>query len=60
MLFFTSKIDKRYYKILAGAFDIRTKSDYQDFYVVSRGEAKDQLENAEEFVAMIQDYISRI
>ena len=45
---------------MAGAFDIRTKSDYQDFYVVSRGEAKDQLENAEEFVAMIQDYISRI
>lgn len=27
----TGKIERAYYKMLAKAFDIRTKSDYQDF-----------------------------
>lgn len=52
-----NKIEQEYYRIIAGAFDIRTKSDYQDFYVVSKDEAKKQLINAEKFINMIEEYI---
>ncbi len=50
----TGQIDKSLYKMLAAAFDIRLKCDYQDFYVVSREEAKKQLNNAVQFVAHIE------
>ncbi len=50
-------IDKAYYKILAAAFDIRLKCDYQDFYVVSKEEAKRQLDNATQFINHVEQYI---
>ena len=53
------KIEKEYYKIIASAFDIRTKSDYQDFYVISKDETKKQLIDAERFINMIERYIYR-
>jgi len=43
--------------MLAAAFDIRLKCDYQDFYVVSKEEAKKQLDNASEFINHIEQYI---
>ena len=46
----TDLIDKTYYKMLAAAFDIRLKCDYQDFYVVSKEEAKKQIDNASQFI----------
>lgn len=54
----TGKIDKEYYKLLASAFDIRNKSDYQDFYVVSGSDAAEQVENAAKFLNKIEQYIS--
>jgi len=53
----TDKIAQKYYKMLASAFDIRTKSDYQDFYLVSKEEAENQLKNAAEFIRMIETYL---
>lgn len=53
------KIKQEYYKIIASAFDIRTKSDYQDFYVVDRDEVEKQLIAAEKFMDMIAGYIDR-
>jgi uncharacterized protein (UPF0332 family) len=53
------KIEQEYYKIIASAFDIRTKSDYQDFYVVHKEEAQEQLVNVEKFIKMIESYIDR-
>lgn len=44
------KIEKEYYKIIASAFDIRTKSDYQDFYIINKEEAREQLVNVEKFI----------
>lgn len=55
----TGKIGKEYYKILVSALDTRTKSDYQDFYVVSEKEAKDQLDDSETFVIMIESFIKK-
>jgi len=45
--------------MLAGAFDIRTKCDYQDFYLVSKEEAEKQLKNAAKFIQMIEKYLER-
>lgn len=53
----SEKIEQEYYKIIASAFDIRTKSDYQDFYLVSHKDAEDQLNNAVRFIEMIEKYI---
>jgi len=54
----TGLIDKAYYKMLAAAFDVRLKCDYQDFYIVSKEEAKKQLENASQFINYIEQYIN--
>ena len=53
------KIDQDYYRIIASAFDIRTKSDYQDFYIVDKDDAREQLLNVERFIKMIETYIDR-
>jgi len=53
------KIDQDYYRIIASAFDIRTKSDYQDFYIVAKDDAREQLLNVERFIKMIETYIDR-
>jgi uncharacterized protein (UPF0332 family) len=53
------KIEQEYYKIIASAFDIRIKSEYQDFYVVHKEEAQEQLVNVEKFIKMIESYIDR-
>lgn len=53
------KVEQEYYKIIASAFDIRTKSDYQDFYIVAKDDAKEQLVNVEKFIKMIEKYIDR-
>jgi uncharacterized protein (UPF0332 family) len=54
-----NRIEQKYYRMIASAFEIRSKSDYQDFYVVSKDETKKQLEDAEEFINMIEKYINR-
>lgn len=53
----TGLIDKAYFKMIAAAFDIRLKCDYQDFYIVSKEEAEKQLNNASRFVNCIEQYI---
>ncbi len=55
----TGKIDNRFYKMLAAAFDIRQKCDYQDFYVISKIETQMQLDNAGQFIDCIEKYINR-
>src|SRR5438552_2029167 len=43
----SGKIEKEYSKILMSAEIIRNETDYMDFYIVSKEEAKTQIENAE-------------
>lgn len=54
----SGKIDKEYYKMLARAFDQRMKSDYHDFYIVSKEEAQRQLDNARQFIDSMETYIN--
>ncbi len=55
----SGKIKQEYYKIIASAFDIRTKSDYQDFYVVAKDDAIKQIADVERFIKAIESYIVR-
>jgi uncharacterized protein (UPF0332 family) len=42
------------------AYDNRGKSDYDDFYVISKAETADQIENAKIFLATVDTYIKTL
>lgn len=50
--------DKEYSYIIKNAFSIRQEADYEDFYVISKEETKEQIEKAEMFISRISDYLS--
>lgn len=43
--------------IISELFDIRTDSDYDDFYLIDKKDACRQLDNAEEFVSEVESYL---
>ncbi|MCM1181878.1 MAG: HEPN domain-containing protein [Roseburia sp.] len=43
--------------IISEAFDIRSDSDYDDYYVLSREDVKEQIENAEKFYQATEKYL---
>lgn len=55
-----SKIDSSYYQMIANAFRVRNKTDYDDFYLASKDEAQKQLENAQAFIGFIASYIDEV
>jgi len=46
--------------MIANAFRVRNKTDYDDFYVVSKSEAQQQLDNAQAFVGFMEVFIADI
>ena len=46
-------------KIIDGAYRIREKCDYSDFFLASKEESSIQLEHAETFVKTVEAYILR-
>lgn len=52
-----NKLDRDLYKIIKDTSYLREKSDYDDFFVASKQEAEQQLENAKEFVAAVMKYL---
>lgn len=53
----TGVIDTHFSQIIKGASFLREKSDYDDFYIVNRKEAEQQLIDAKEFVAVVGVYL---
>ena len=53
----TDIFDKSLSVIIGNQFIIRSKSDYDDFYVISKKETVSQYEDAKTAVAMISDYL---
>jgi len=51
--------DEKCKDILTKAFHIRIESDYQDFYIASKEEARDQIENAKYFLNEILNFIRK-
>jgi uncharacterized protein (UPF0332 family) len=44
-------------KIIDSAFRVRTESDYEEFYVVSKEKVTSQTENAKTFLTAVEKYI---
>ncbi len=55
----SGKIEVEYSKMLTSAFKIRTDSDYKDFYILTRDDAKKQFENAGKLINRIQEYLNK-
>lgn len=53
----TGKMDSKYSEYIKKASYCREKSDYDDFYVVSKAETEEQVSNAKEFVNAVGAYI---
>ena len=45
--------------IIGEAFDIRNDSDYDDYYIISKEDVKEQIENAEKFYCIIEEYLRK-
>ena len=52
-------IDEKYSQMLTKAERLRLDSDYDDLYVADKETAERQLENAKEFISLIEDYIKQ-
>lgn len=56
----TGQLGVEYSNIAGNAFDVRGKSDYEDFYLISRIETEEQVRNAENFINAIKTFIQKI
>lgn len=52
--------EKEYSKILTEAFQVRSESDYDDYYVISKEEVEVQIQNAQVFLNGIIQYVDNI
>ena len=53
----TGKLESSLSKTIRNAFEVRNLSDYNDFYIVPKALVTEQLENATEFLKVIEKYI---
>ena len=44
--------------IIGSAFEVRSSSDYEDFWVIAKTDASEQIENAEVFFKAIEAYVA--
>lgn len=53
----TGIFDKQLSNIIKSAFSLRTESDYEDFYVISKTDVESQVSEAEFFFQTVSEYI---
>ena len=53
----TGVIDKKFSRVLQDAFEVRQEADYEDFFVISKQETEEQIENVTELVMTVQQYV---
>ena len=49
-----------YSKIVTEVFEIRSESDYDDYYVISKEDVEEQIKNAQFFFDGIMKYVSEV
>lgn len=54
-----NKLEKGLARIIKDSSYLREKSDYDDFYIASKEDAENQLENAKIFVAEVKEFIGK-
>lgn len=55
----TGIFETRMSEIISVLFDVRTDSDYDDFFVISKADTAAQIENAAYFVDRVAAYLSK-
>jgi uncharacterized protein (UPF0332 family) len=55
----TGLIEAEYSDIIREAFDYRSDSDYDDFYIISREEVTEQIKNARKFYDRISKFLEQ-
>lgn len=55
----TGVFEKQMSDIVKSAFSLRTDSDYEDFFVISQDDVKQQVKEAEFFFSNIKNYIDK-
>lgn len=55
----TNVFDKEMSDTITNLFDIRTDSDYDDFFIISKEEVEAQVDDAEKFVAKVKLYLTK-
>lgn len=53
----TGIFDVEYSDIIKEAFDISSDSDYDDFYMISKAEVEEQIDNARKFYEVVSSYL---
>jgi uncharacterized protein (UPF0332 family) len=53
----TGEFHKEISDFIQGAFRLRTRADYEDFYIAVRSDAERQLENAQKVYSLIRQYL---
>ena len=56
----TGKFPKELSKMIMNAMEIRQKSDYDDFYIISRQDARKQVENADYIIGLVEAYFKEM
>lgn len=54
----TGVFDKHFSKVIKSAFTLRTESDYEDFYIISKEDVQLQVEEANAFYEAVSQYIT--
>ena len=53
----TNIFEKSFSDLIGDQYDYRTSSDYDDFFVISKSEATEQLENARLFLDAVEQHL---
>ena len=56
----TELFPKEFSKLIQKAFKVRNDSDYDDFYVISKDEVLEQIENAKTFLGAVELYVGTL
>ena len=51
--------EKEISKLIDTSFRLREKADYQDFFVVSKAQAEEQIEKAEKIIEVVKTYLEK-
>ncbi len=54
------KFDRNTYKLIDSAYRIREKCDYSDFFIASKEDSENQINNAKEFITRVEQFLSRL
>lgn len=54
----TGILDVSLSDIITDAFQVRTECNYNDYYIISKAEVEEQVQNAERFIKTISDYLA--